>query len=97
MIRAGRAPTIHAVAALCDGGAGLAGRNLDTTVIAQAPKLTAMPEMRANIAADLRCDIAQVSVKATTTERLGSPVAARIVLGGLARRAKEPNPLFQAA
>ena len=27
--------------------------------------------MRANIAADLACDIAQVSVKATTTDRLG--------------------------
>lgn len=46
--------------------------NLDTTVIAQAPKLaTYVPQMRANIAADLGCDGAVVSVKATTTERLG--------------------------
>jgi 2-C-methyl-D-erythritol 2,4-cyclodiphosphate synthase len=27
--------------------------------------------MRANVAADLRCDQARVSIKATTTERLG--------------------------
>jgi 2-C-methyl-D-erythritol 2,4-cyclodiphosphate synthase len=46
--------------------------NLDTTVIAQAPKLAPhVPAMRANIAADLACDLARVSVKATTTERLG--------------------------
>lgn len=51
---------------------GFAIGNLDTTVIAQAPKLAPhVPEMRANIAADLACDVAQVSVKATTTERLG--------------------------
>ncbi len=46
--------------------------NLDTTVIAQAPKLAPhVPAMVANIAADLGCDLARVSVKATTTERLG--------------------------
>ncbi len=46
--------------------------NVDATVIAQAPKLAPFIErMRANIAVDLGCDIAQVSVKATTTERLG--------------------------
>ncbi len=46
--------------------------NLDTTVIAQAPKLAPhVPAMRANVAADLACDVARVSVKATTTERLG--------------------------
>jgi 2-C-methyl-D-erythritol 2,4-cyclodiphosphate synthase len=51
---------------------GFAIENLDTTLIAQAPKLAPhVPQMRANIAADLRCDIAQVSIKATTTERLG--------------------------
>jgi len=53
-------------------GRGFAVENLDTTVIAQAPKLAAhVPQMRANIAADLRCDVKQVSIKATTTERLG--------------------------
>ncbi len=46
--------------------------NVDTTVIAQAPKLAPhVSTMRANIAADLACEIEQVSVKATTTERLG--------------------------
>ena len=46
--------------------------NLDATVIAQAPKLAPhVPAMRANIAADLGCSVEQVSVKATTTERLG--------------------------
>ena len=46
--------------------------NLDATVIAQAPKLAPhVPAMRANIAADLGCAIEQVSIKATTTERLG--------------------------
>lgn len=51
---------------------GYAVENLDTTIIAQAPKLAPhVAQMRANIAADLACDIGQVSVKATTTERLG--------------------------
>ena len=46
--------------------------NLDTTLIAQAPKLAPhVPAMRANLAADLGCEIGEVSVKATTTERLG--------------------------
>ena len=46
--------------------------NLDTTLIAQAPTLAPhVPAMRANLAADLVCDIGQISVKATTTERLG--------------------------
>jgi 2-C-methyl-D-erythritol 2,4-cyclodiphosphate synthase len=46
--------------------------NVDATVIAQAPKLAPfVAAMRANIAADLGCDPARISVKATTTERLG--------------------------
>ncbi|MEP6677841.1 MAG: 2-C-methyl-D-erythritol 2,4-cyclodiphosphate synthase [Betaproteobacteria bacterium] len=46
--------------------------NVDATVIAQAPKLAPHVQvMRGNIAADLRCEVGQVSVKATTTERLG--------------------------
>lgn len=46
--------------------------NLDTTVIAQAPKISPhAAAMVANIAADLGCDVDCVSVKATTTERLG--------------------------
>ncbi|MEO8303361.1 MAG: 2-C-methyl-D-erythritol 2,4-cyclodiphosphate synthase [Betaproteobacteria bacterium] len=46
--------------------------NLDTTVIAEAPKLAPyVPEMRANLAYDLGCELRDISVKATTTERLG--------------------------
>ena len=46
--------------------------NVDATVIAQAPRLAPFVDaMRANIASDLGCDRSQVSVKATTTERLG--------------------------
>lgn len=46
--------------------------NVDVTIIAQAPKmLPYIEQMRANIAADLKIAIDAVSVKATTTERLG--------------------------
>ena len=46
--------------------------NLDSPVIAQAPKLAPhIQRMRANIAAALDVDVARVSVKATTEERLG--------------------------
>lgn len=46
--------------------------NVDVTIIAQVPKMAPHIEaMRANVAADLGVDIDCVSVKATTTERLG--------------------------
>jgi 2-C-methyl-D-erythritol 2,4-cyclodiphosphate synthase len=46
--------------------------NIDATIVAQAPKLAPFASaMRANVAADVGCDPSQVSVKATTTERLG--------------------------
>ena len=46
--------------------------NVDVTIIAQAPKMRPyIDEMRGLIAQDLQCDIAQVNVKATTTEKLG--------------------------
>lgn len=46
--------------------------NADITVVAEAPKVAPhVDAMRANIAADLGIDIGAVSVKATTTERLG--------------------------
>lgn len=46
--------------------------NVDVTIIAQAPKMLPHIEaMRANVAADLGVDIDCVSIKATTTERLG--------------------------
>lgn len=46
--------------------------NVDATIIAQAPKMAPyIPQMEANIAADLGVDGGCVNVKATTTERLG--------------------------
>ena len=46
--------------------------NVDITIIAQAPKmLPYIAAMRANVAADLGLPLDCVSVKATTTERLG--------------------------
>jgi 2-C-methyl-D-erythritol 2,4-cyclodiphosphate synthase len=46
--------------------------NLDSTIIAQAPKLAPhIPAMIANIAADLGISADCVNVKATTTEKLG--------------------------
>lgn len=46
--------------------------NLDSTIIAQAPKLAPhVSQMVTNIAADLEIAVSQVNVKATTTENLG--------------------------
>ena len=51
---------------------GWAAANVDVTIIAQAPKmLPHIPAMRENIASDLSLPLDCVSVKATTTERLG--------------------------
>jgi len=46
--------------------------NVDATVIAQQPRMAPhIPQMEANIAADLSVDNACINVKATTTEKLG--------------------------
>lgn len=46
--------------------------NIDSTVVAQRPKMAShIPQMRQNIADTLGISVDQVSVKATTTERLG--------------------------
>ena len=46
--------------------------NIDSTIIAQRPKMAPfIADMIANIASDLRIDAANVSVKAKTTEALG--------------------------
>lgn len=46
--------------------------NVDVTIIAQAPKMRPhIDTMRACIAQQLSCDIGQVNIKATTSERLG--------------------------
>jgi 2-C-methyl-D-erythritol 2,4-cyclodiphosphate synthase len=55
---------------LRDGGFDIV--NLDSTIIAQAPKMAPhIPAMIANIAADLGIDPSRVNVKAKTTENLG--------------------------
>ncbi|MDA0573851.1 2-C-methyl-D-erythritol 2,4-cyclodiphosphate synthase [Burkholderia gladioli] len=52
--------------------AGFAIRNVDTTVVAQAPKLAPhIDAMRANIAEDLGLSLDRVNVKAKTNEKLG--------------------------
>lgn len=52
--------------------AGYAVGNVDITIVAQAPKMSPYIErMRANVAQDLGVDTDRVSVKATTTEKLG--------------------------
>lgn len=46
--------------------------NIDSMIILEKPKLFEfVPEMRTNIAASLRLEISRVSVKATTSEKLG--------------------------
>jgi 2-C-methyl-D-erythritol 2,4-cyclodiphosphate synthase len=60
----------HVFALAFDGGWEIG--NVDATVIAQAPKISPhIAAMRANLASDLNCDEMRISVKATTTERLG--------------------------
>ena len=52
--------------------AGYQVSNIDATVIAQAPKLAPhIEQMRKNIATALAVDVDDISVKATTEERLG--------------------------
>jgi ygbB family len=51
---------------------GFSPVNIDVTIIAQAPKmLPHIAQMRENVASDLGIGIDRVSIKATTTERLG--------------------------
>ena len=52
--------------------AGFEIENIDSTVIAQAPKLAPyIGQMRKNVANAAGIDVSQVSVKATTEEKLG--------------------------
>ncbi len=52
--------------------AGYVIGNVDSTLIMQMPKISKyIPEMRQNIAEILNLEINQISIKATTTERLG--------------------------
>lgn len=59
------------VASLLEQAGWLVG-NVDSTILAQAPKMAPhIALMRENIAADLKIALDQVNVKATTTESLG--------------------------
>lgn len=62
---------LRSVARLLDAS-GLEVANVDSTIIAQAPKMAPhIPAMRANIAADLGVVVDCVNIKAKTAERLG--------------------------
>jgi 2-C-methyl-D-erythritol 2,4-cyclodiphosphate synthase len=51
---------------------GLTLGNADVTIVCEMPKISPhAPTMRANLAADLGCRPDQISIKATTTEKLG--------------------------
>ena len=46
--------------------------NIDAVIIAQKPKISSfIDKMRCNIAHDLKTDISNINIKATTTEKLG--------------------------
>ena len=60
----------HVVELLRDEGFSLV--NADITIIAQKPKIAGyIPKMRENIASVIGCDISQINIKGTTTEKLG--------------------------
>lgn len=62
---------LECVTEICQKNGYVIG-NIDATIIAQAPKLAPYIEtMRQNIASVCGCDISQISVKATTEEKLG--------------------------
>lgn len=51
---------------------GYALGNADISIVCEAPKIAPhAAAMRANLAADLDCDAGRISVKATTSEKLG--------------------------
>jgi len=53
--------------------AGYMVANVDSTVVAERPRLAEhIPAMAANLAADLQVAVSQVNLKATTTEGLGA-------------------------
>ncbi|OQY38429.1 MAG: hypothetical protein B6226_03690 [Candidatus Cloacimonetes bacterium 4572_65] len=53
-------------------GKGYRIGNIDSTICAQKPKLMGyILTMRENLAQDLNCSLEQISVKATTEEKLG--------------------------
>jgi 2-C-methyl-D-erythritol 2,4-cyclodiphosphate synthase len=68
------ADSMKLLAEVCEvvRAAGYEIENIDSTVIAQKPKLAPfIADMRKNIAGVCRVDVSQISVKATTEEKLG--------------------------
>ena len=62
---------LRSVKALIEGRGYRLG-NADMTLIAQAPKMAPhMETMREYLATDLACELEQINIKATTTEKLG--------------------------
>jgi len=60
----------HAVLLMAQHGYALG--NADVTVIGESPRVGPHAQaMRENLAADLECELGRVSIKATTTEKLG--------------------------
>ena len=60
----------HVVGLMTDKGYEIG--NGDITIVAQAPKMSPhLLSMRACLSEDLNCNIEQINVKATTTEKLG--------------------------
>lgn len=60
----------HVVSLMTDKGYQLG--NGDITIVAQAPKMAPyLITMRECLSEDLQCDVEQINVKATTTEKLG--------------------------
>jgi len=60
----------HVIKKIVDKGYEIG--NIDLTIIAQAPRLAPYIEsMRQNIAKDMKVDVTDVNVKATTTEKMG--------------------------
>lgn len=68
------ADSIELLKKVCEvmGNHGYKIGNIDSTVIAQKPKLAPyIIQMRQNIADACKCNVSQISVKATTEEKLG--------------------------
>ena len=62
---------LEQVTAICRNK-GFEIANVDTIIVAQKPKLTLFfTDMKKNIAEAMAIDIAQINIKATTTEKLG--------------------------
>jgi 2-C-methyl-D-erythritol 2,4-cyclodiphosphate synthase len=88
----------RAAALLSEAGYEVA--NIDSTICAQKPKLAGhIEDMRKNVAAALDIGAGQVSVKATTTEKLGfvgneEGISAYCVCGIVPRRQAPPDAKF---